>query len=298
MVAGIAGINPACGTIGSVALQHYAVQVDLSYEIDPRELASNYSFGYMPLGAKSSIEYPGFLYGTEVFEVSVALRDRLLPVASKATLSDSIIAAEYRKKFTEFPASQPPKVFAGDGVTSDVFWHGELLGKAFAQYAYIMTNGSSRYCMTAQEDNAILESMLRGAVSKQVDFSRIILMRTASNFDRPPPGMTASQQLLYIDQGGFAPSIKNLYLAGRPIVDEIVDNWDETYASGIDPINYIGDIYGSIKGQKYLPDIGSVSLILAASRHIALMVLLTNFNLGPIHIRDNEKVVRKKTEIT
>ncbi|RDW75681.1 hypothetical protein BP5796_06502 [Coleophoma crateriformis] len=256
LVAGIAGINPACGTLGSVALQHYAVQVDLAYEIDPRELTSNYSSGYIPLGAQTPLQYPGFLYGTEVFEVNAALRDKVLSIASNVTLNDSSIAAEYRTKYTQFPASQPPKVFAGDGITSDVFWHGELLGKAFSQFAYILTNGSSTYCVTAQEDNAVLEAMLRGAMAKQVDFSRIILMRAASNFDRPPPGVTAAQQLFYTNQGGFAPSVQNLYLAGRPIIDEIVGNWDDVYDGGIEPLNYIGDIYGSIKGQKYRPDIG------------------------------------------
>lgn len=43
------------------------------------------------------------------------------------------------------------------------------------------TTKPSIYCTTAQEDNAILESFLRGAKAKKLDFNRIILMRTGAN---------------------------------------------------------------------------------------------------------------------
>lgn len=55
--------------------------------------------------------------------------------------------------------------------------------------------------MTAQEDNAILEAMIRGAWAQKVDFTRLILLRSASDFDRPPPGEEASESLLYGDEG-------------------------------------------------------------------------------------------------
>src|SRR3954452_14470398 len=97
------------------------------------------------------------------------------------------------------PTNQPPTVVAGDVMTSDVYWHGELLGDNFNQYVSLLTNGSGNYCMTAQEDNAVLESFVRAALFRLVDFSRIIILRTGANFDRPPPGETAVEQLLYVD---------------------------------------------------------------------------------------------------
>ena len=45
--------------------------------------------------------------------------------------------------------------------------------------------------MTAQEDNATFEAMLRAHKAGLMDFSRVILMRTASDFDRPPPTQDA-----------------------------------------------------------------------------------------------------------
>jgi purine nucleoside permease len=50
MIAGIAGVNPEVGTLGSVALSKYAVQVALSYEIDAREMPDNWTYGYASFG--------------------------------------------------------------------------------------------------------------------------------------------------------------------------------------------------------------------------------------------------------
>ncbi len=107
--------------------------------------------------------------------------------------------------------------------------------------------------MTAQEDNATLEAMLRAATTKLVDFSRIILMRTASDFDRPYPGLSNLDNLFYSDQGGFEPAIENIYLAGTPVVKGILNNWESKFEKGITPSNYIGDIFGTLGGT---PDFG------------------------------------------
>jgi purine nucleoside permease len=42
MIAGIAGVNPKVGTLGSVAFAKYAVQVALEYEFDAREVCRIY----------------------------------------------------------------------------------------------------------------------------------------------------------------------------------------------------------------------------------------------------------------
>lgn len=79
MIAGIAGINPNQGTIGDVTFQRFAVQVALQYEFDIRELGSNYSTPYIPYGTQVPApgEYPQAIYGTEVFELNAALRDKV-----------------------------------------------------------------------------------------------------------------------------------------------------------------------------------------------------------------------------
>lgn len=257
MIAGIAGINPNQGSIADVTFARYVISVALQYEFDAREKPDNFSTGYFPLGSNTPQEYPQSIYGTEVFEVNDALRQAVIEYAKKAALNDSASAQAYRSQYPTIAAKQSPSVRACDVATSDVFYSGALLGDAFADYTTLVTNGSGIYCTTAQEDTAILEPLLRGAVANKSDFSRIIVMRTASNFERPHPGESILQNLVYEESGvstihhqfikavmylhvakGFDPSVRNLYLAGIEIVNAVVSNWDAVFEAGIQANNY------------------------------------------------------------
>lgn len=65
------------------------------------------------------------------------------------------------------------------------------------------------------------------------DFSRIIVMRTTSNFDRPYPGSSATYNLLYANQDGFGPAFENIYHAGIKVVEGILKGWDTTFGAGV-----------------------------------------------------------------
>ena len=134
-----------------------------------------------------------------------------------------------------------------------MYYSGALLSEAFGNTTTLLTNGTGIYCTTAQEDNASLEAFLRAAMHDRVDFSRIVVMRTASDFDRPYPGEAASENLFWADQGGFEPAIQNIYLAGIKVVEGIIKGWEEKFKRGISPTNYIGDIFGTLGGT---PDFG------------------------------------------
>lgn len=146
-----------------------------------------------------------------------------------------------------------PSVVACDVATSDVYYSGALLSEAFANTSTLLTNGSAVYCTTAQEDNASLEAFLRSAMHKRVDYARVIVMRTASDFDRPYPGEAPSENLFWADQGGFEPAIQNIYAAGIRVVQGILEGWEGTFREGVAPTNYIGDIFGTLGGT---PDFG------------------------------------------
>ncbi|KAK6544640.1 hypothetical protein TWF694_001329 [Orbilia ellipsospora] len=221
LIAGIAGVSPHHGTLGSVTYARYAVQFGLEYEIDSREKPADFFTGYVPLGAKFPTEYPQHEYGTEVFELNVALRDHAASLASGVKLTDSAKAEAFRTKFLYAPANQPPGIIKCETATSDTYWHGELIAKAVEEYTKLLTNGTGNYCMAAQEDSAVLEVMVRSAARGAVDFSRIILTRSAANFDRPPPGYTAAQDLFNATSGGFPLSLANLYKVNRPFVDDV-----------------------------------------------------------------------------
>lgn len=259
IIGGISGINPKVGTIADVAFCKYAIQVALQYEFDAREIPENFSTGYVPLGAVAPDQYPVNIYGTEVFELNEKLRDIAVDLAKSVVLRDSEDAKAYRSHYADMgetlyeKATRAPAIIKCDVATSDVYYSGSLLGEAFENTTRLFTNGSGIYCMTAQEDNATLEAMLRAAIRKTIDFARIIVMRTASNFDRPYPGASSLDNLFYSNAGAFIPSVENIYQAGTPVIKGILNGWESTFEKGIKPENYIGDIFGSLGGT---PDFG------------------------------------------
>ncbi|KFA65863.1 hypothetical protein S40285_04658 [Stachybotrys chlorohalonatus IBT 40285] len=261
LIAGIAGVNPHHGTLGSIALAQYSVQVALQYEIDIRSLPDDFSTGYISFGNSKPHEYPTITYGTEVFEVNAQLRDAAAMLARKAVLRDDLELQPYREQYEadeEFEkAAQPPGIIKCDSTTSDVYYSGKHLGDTFEETTRIWTNDSGVYCMTAQEDSASLEVLVRGAVQELVDFSRVIILRAGSNFDRGPPSGDDLEHLASADPRGLFIALENTYLAGIEIISGILSDWDCTYEKGIPHDNYIGDIFGSLGGH---PDFGLGSL--------------------------------------
>jgi len=262
LISGIAGINPKVATIGSVTFARYAVQVALQFEIDAREIPSNFSTGYFGQGTTAPGIYPPpeDIYGTEVFEMNEPLRQMAFSLAKTAKLNDTADAQSMRDQYAVTPAfkpgGEPPTIVLCDTATSDVFWDGDLLGDAFANTTAVWTNGTGVYCTTQQEDNATLNALLRGAMTKLVDFSRIIIMRSASDFDRAPAGVSTLDSLVGAEPG-FFPSLLNLELAGVKIVEAIVDDWEKTFERGVKATNYVGDIFGTLGGK---PDFGPGSI--------------------------------------
>jgi purine nucleoside permease len=93
-----------------------------------------------------------------------------------------------------------------------------------AASARLITDGEANPCTTQQEDNATLTALKRGADAGLLDFNRIAILRTASDFDREPPGEGAAQSLT-AHTGGFLPSVANAHLVAARLAQAIVDDW-------------------------------------------------------------------------
>ncbi|KAK0625521.1 purine nucleoside permease [Bombardia bombarda] len=262
LIGGIAGVNPKHSTLGGVSLARFTIQVALQYELDVRDMPENFTTGYFAYGTRAPNKYPTTLYGTEVFEVNEALRDKAYVFASKAKLSDNTNAAAYRARYKAAgavyaAATEPPSVVKCDSATSDVYFSGDLLSEAFENVTTVWTNGTGKYCMTAQEDNATLEVLVRVAIEGLVNFARVIIMRTGSDFDRPPPGVSSYSHLLTNEQNAFGIAVENIYNAGIEIVKGILSDWNCTFKQGVKASNFVGDVFGSLGGE---PDFGPGSI--------------------------------------
>ncbi len=256
MVGGIAGINPYQGTVGSATFAKMVVQVNLQYEFDSRDLPKVWDHAYYPFGSKKYGEYPSYFLGTEIYQLNTVLRDRAAELAeNEGNLIDSESAKSLRSLYNFAPANTLPKIEKCDTITSDNFFHGHHIAETFGNYTQLITNGTSTYCTAQEEDNATLQAFLRGHIMGLVNFGHIVILRTASNFDRPPTKDREEQVHFFNNRNEetFELGLRNIVNAGLPFVLDVIDNWDNLYKLDVfEPIEYIGDVFGSL-GEEYGP---------------------------------------------
>ncbi|KAF3920813.1 hypothetical protein ABW20_dc0109221 [Dactylellina cionopaga] len=249
MGAGIAGGNPERTSTGSVTFARYSVLGDIQFQLASVPPDWNSTSGYFPLGATNPNQYPTFIYGTEVYEVNAALRRRAATAAErvKHKFEDTDDAKRYRARYTQPAARKAPGVQECDTLTTNVFWSGAGIAEPMGRHYTRMTNGTGVYCSTEGEDSGWLAGLFRATVVDRADFTRAIIMRAVSNFERAPPGVSEYENLFSFQQGvgAYQTSLKNLYLAGREIVDDILKNWHSTFEKGFPTDNYMGDIYNT-----------------------------------------------------
>ena len=230
LVAGIAGVDPAAGTLGSVHWARFAIDVGLQNEIDPREAPDDWSAGYLAIGAPAPGKKVEDHYGDEVYRLNEDLLQAAFRLTKDVDLVDSAAAKAYRAKYAEPAATAPPQVSICDTISSDTWWHGARLAAAMEAYAKLVTDGAANPCTTQQEDNATLTALKRGAEANRLDFSRVAILRAASNFDREAPGQSAAESLA-ARSGGYLPSVANAHRVAASLAHAIVDDW-ATWSAG------------------------------------------------------------------
>ncbi|WP_322015682.1 purine nucleoside permease [Paraburkholderia sp. J12] len=228
LVAGIAGVNPEQGTLGSAAWSDYLVDFGLQWEIDSDGRPAGWPTGYLGINTKRPAETPTLDYRTEVFRLNPRLTDAAYALTRHVALVDSPEMQAARAKYGYAPANRPPTVIRCDSVADDTWWSGAALGARASEWTRQLTANHGVYCMTQQEDNATLEALKRAAAAHRADLDRVAVLRAGSDFDRPYAGETAAHNLLdYAAQGGFAPALENLYRTGNPLVQAIVAHWSD-----------------------------------------------------------------------
>lgn len=231
LVAGIAGVDPEHGTLGSAHWARYVVDAGLRHLIDPREIPESWESGSLTLGTSEPEGEDGWTAGTELYELNERLAQRALEITRDTELADNEKAAEYRATYSAETAQQAPFVSACDTLSADTYWHGAIIAKEMENRVAQLTDDKGVYCTSQMEDNATLAALERAAAAGKIDFDRIAILRTASNFDRQAEGQTAADSL-GADSGGFGPATENAFRVGNVLVQEIISNW-ENWADGV-----------------------------------------------------------------
>jgi purine nucleoside permease len=231
LIAGIAGVDPENGTLGSAAWADYVVDTGLIHRIDSRDAPADWTSQIVELGAKVPGEKPGWTAGTEVFTMNAALVDAAYQATKDVELADSEGATAYRANYTQDAAKAAPSVMVCASVSSDTYWHGKTIGDEVAAHTALLTGDAADYCMSQMEDNATLTALTRADEAGRVDFSRVAVLRTASNFDRAYDGQDTAASLA-ATSGGFGPATENAYRVGHAFAQAVISD-GYRYAQGL-----------------------------------------------------------------
>ncbi|CCG82914.1 Uncharacterized protein C285.05 [Taphrina deformans PYCC 5710] len=233
MVAGIAGVKPEAASIGSATFARYAIDIDLIHAVTDGDKPANFSSDFWGQGTYGPDLKPGELYGSEIFELNSTLRSAAANLAvTKANISsiDTPALAAFRAMYntTNYTrARDPPSIYECDTATGDVYWYGQGYQTYVSDWTKLLTNGTGSYCTTQQEDNATINSLQRAAALGLVDYNRVLVMRSTSDFDKAPPGMDFVSFIKSNQGGAFTVSLQALLVAGSPFVNAVTGNWTQ-----------------------------------------------------------------------
>jgi purine nucleoside permease len=229
LVAGIAGADPVDASLGSAVWAEWVVDGDLAYEVDAREIPPQWTTGYVPLSKTVPYEQPRSNEFFALFHLNPGLREWAYQQTKAVKLDDSPALQEARAHFEGANAQRPPFVLKGDTLSASTFWHGKLLDQWANNWVNYQTDGKGNFVTSAMEDTGILQSLTFLHHAGRVDLERVMVLRTVSNFDQPPTGLTAAESLA-ANAGhrysAFIPALEAAYRVGNVVVTEIVTNWD------------------------------------------------------------------------
>jgi len=232
VIAGIGGGDPADVSLGSAVWAEHVIDGDLSYEIDARDIPKDWPTGYVPLRREVPYEQPvrAELEG-EMYSLSASLVDWAYRLTRDTPLKDSEQMRASRGRFTGFPnALRPPFVAKGDTMSSSTFWHGGRLDAWANEWTRYYTGGKGNYMIAAMEDSGTLQALTFLSHAGRVDLSRVLVLRTVSNYDREAPGSTPAESLKGLVTGSYSaymPALEAAETVGDRVVRYLVEHWSE-----------------------------------------------------------------------
>ena len=230
IVAGIAGGCPDRVSLGSAFWARYVVDSDLGYEIDAREIPSDWSTGYLPLRKAKPFEQPADIQPGQAYTLNAPLAQWAFNLTRTTALDDNEHLKEIRAGFDGAASQRPPFVGMGDEISSSTYWHGKLLDAWATEWMRYFTNGKGEFATTAMEDTGTLQSLTFLANAGRIDLNRVLVLRTVSNFDRQPRDLSAPESLARQRIGKYAaylPSLEAAYRVGHVVVSEFLNHWPQ-----------------------------------------------------------------------
>lgn len=244
LLSGIAGGDPNRITVASAVWIRQVVDGDPAFELDSREIPSSWPYGTIALGATEPGVAPPNVdsapaagvsdngsggVGRVVYDLNPSLVDWAFRLTKNLHLPDSDALAANRALYNGFPNAQlPPSILEGDSVGADHFWSGSVMTKWAEDWVRIYSKGLGTLAIADCEDQGIMLAMQQLKKLGRVDAKRVLILRTASNYTVPPPGVSA-QKYLFDDLAsspGYLPALEANYQVGSVVVAALLKGWD------------------------------------------------------------------------
>jgi len=182
------------------------------------------------LRKKKPFELPADRSEGEAYRLEPALVEWAYRLTKDVALADSAPMQKRRALYTGFPQAQrPPLVMKGDTLSSMTYWHGKLLNQWANDWVNYFSDGAGNYVTTAMEDTGTLQALTLLDRAKRVDVKRVLVLRTASNFDMQMPGGDAAESLsgekLGPGYSAYLPALEAAHRVGSVVVHELLKNW-------------------------------------------------------------------------
>ena len=146
-------------------------------------------------------------------------------------MPDSAKLRASRARFPGFPnALKPPFVTRGAILSASTFWHGSKLDDWANAWTRYYTGGKANYMVATLEDSGTLQSLQFLSHAGRIDFQRVLVLRTVSNYDREPPGTSVAESLKEMVSGNYSaylPSLDAAQTVGDRVVRDLVEHCSE-----------------------------------------------------------------------
>jgi len=237
IVPAIAGIDPTVASVGSAAWAEWIIDRDLSFEIDARDIPSDWPTGRVPLGRKKPFEQPApelqRFGGVSGYHLNPGLVNWAFELTKDVKLDDTPALQKIRARYPAYPNGQkPPFVLKGDETSASAWWMGEHMNTLAQQWVSYWTGGKGTSTTTAMEDCGILQSLSFLAQTKRVQLERVLVLRTGANYTVPAANestvqLLASEAAEDDTLSAFIPSLEAAYKVGSPVVNELTSHWSK-----------------------------------------------------------------------
>jgi purine nucleoside permease len=248
VLCGIGGGDLKVISLASAVWVQHVVDGNPAFEIDSREIPASWPYGLVAIGATEpgvgsanvdSVPAAGASedgsggIGTVAFKLNPALVKWAYDMTKDVQIPWTESMRAFGRKFEGYPnAEKPPTVLMGDSMGVDRFWFGETMTRWAEDWDRIYTRGKGTYAICDCEDAGMCLAFQRLAKMGKVDFNRLLILRTASNFSVPSKGVSATDGLFketVSDSGGtgYLPAIDADYRVGSVVVLELLNNWEK-----------------------------------------------------------------------